>query len=55
MYSVDFYCYILIDVGSRDELKIVSAMHEWERMTCLRFRPKNFQDANYIHIVDGPG
>ena len=30
-------------------------MDEWEKHTCLKFRPKNSGDTNYIQILDGEG
>ena len=33
--------------------KVLTAMHEWEKYTCLKFRPKNSGDIDYIQILDG--
>lgn len=41
--------------GASDTAKIKSAMADWQRYTCIRFRPANSNDDNKIHFDNGKG
>ena len=52
---IEFVFYIYCYLGSGDQAQIQAAVNDWNRYTCLRFRPYQNGDRNYINIVGGGG
>ena len=53
VYDVTTCCRLLL--GGQNRAQIQAAVNDWNRYTCIRFRPHQSGDRNYIRIQNGGG
>lgn len=44
---------VLFTAATQDRQLVLSAMAEWERVTCIRFRPAKPDDRDLVILRDG--
>ena len=47
--------YMFVSKGEKEQYMIRVAMTEWEKYTCLRFRPSTRSDRNVLRFQNGQG
>ena len=45
----------IVVAGKQHKRQIQLAVDDWNKFTCLRFRPANMWDENYLVLQDGNG
>ena len=52
MVPIDLFFF---PIGEKEEYMIRVAMTEWEKYTCVRFRPATRSDRNLVRFQNGQG
>lgn len=50
-----YYNIYFLYIATKDQYIIKTAMREWEKYTCIKFREKTNSDINYVRFQNGHG